>query len=88
MRRLLVVCAIFGLAACTPSPERVCARKVRLSEERFGRTDPDTRRRGVEHCLDLARQEKKSDPKRYKCRADCLFETKRLDDAAECDQHC
>jgi hypothetical protein len=80
--------ALLFLCACTPSPERVCARKMRLSEERFGRTDPATRKRGIEHCLELARAEKQADPKKYKCRADCFLEHKRLDDAAECDKRC
>ena len=88
MRRLLPAYALIALSACTPSPERVCARKMKMSEERFGRSDPDTRRRGIEHCLDLARQEKTADPTRYKCRAECFFENKRLDDAAECDKRC
>ena len=86
--RLLTAYALLGLIACTPSAERLCARKMRLSEERFGRSDPDTRKRGIEHCLELARAEKKADQKKYKCRADCFFDNKRLDDAAECDKHC
>lgn len=85
MRAVLLGLLLIG---CTPSPERVCGWRMRLSEERFGRSDPATRRRGVEHCLELARKERAENPARYKCRSLCALDSRHLDQVFECEKNC
>lgn len=77
-----------ALAGCTPSAERLCGRKMRLSEDRFGKLDPASRKKGYAHCIELANQEKRENPKRYRCRAACVLDARHLDDAMECDKSC
>jgi hypothetical protein len=85
MRALLFGIVLIG---CTPSPERVCGWRMRLSEERFGKTDAATHRNGLKHCLDLAKRERATNPARYKCRADCALDARHLDQIFECEKNC
>lgn len=73
---------------CTPSAERVCARKMKLSEDRFGKLDPVSHKAGFRHCVELAIEERKKDPKGYKCRGNCLLDARHLDELADCDKSC
>jgi len=75
-------------AGCAPSVERVCARRMRVSEDRFGKLDPVSHRKGFEHCIELANREKRDNLARYKCRADCAFDYKHLEDVGECEAKC
>lgn len=84
---LAAVAAVAAVAGCTPSPERLCERKMQLVQ-RMGKMDADTWREGFRHCVELAREEQRANPEKYRCRADCVIAAKRLTDAAECDQKC
>lgn len=85
--RLLLVASLL-LCACTPSAERVCARKMRLSEDRFGKLDPVSHKKGFLHCIELATEERRQNPARYKCRGNCVLDARKLDELADCDQTC
>lgn len=85
VRALLAVVLLVG---CTPSAERVCAKRMRVSEDRFGKLDPPAHRKGFQHCLELANREKRDNLPRYKCRADCVLEHKHLDEVGECEAKC
>jgi hypothetical protein len=61
---------------------------MRVSEDRFGKLDPVSHRKGFEHCIELANREKRDNLTRYKCRADCVFEYKHRVDVGECDSMC
>lgn len=80
--------ALVVLAGCTPGVERVCARRMRVSEDRFGKLDPVAHKKGFLHCVELAKREKQENLPRYKCRADCVLDHKHLDDVGECEAKC
>ena len=86
MKRALLLGVV--LAGCTPSAERVCGRRMRVSEDRFGKLDPLSHRKGFEHCIELANLEKRENLARYKCRADCVFDNKHIEDVGECESKC
>jgi hypothetical protein len=82
---VLLVVALLG---CTPSAERVCAKRMRVSEDRFGKLDPVSHRKGFVHCVEVAEKEKRENLPRYKCRADCVLDHKHLEDVGECEAKC
>ncbi len=88
VRRLGLGALALLLIACTPSEERVCARKIKLSEDRFGKMDRVSHRKGFLHCIELAKDERAKHPARYKCRADCVLDARHLDEIGECEQAC
>jgi hypothetical protein len=73
---------------CTPSVERVCSHKVRLSEDRFGKMDPVSHKAGLRHCIELANREKKENLARYKCRSACVLDARHLDEIDACERGC
>lgn len=89
---LIALVAFTALAnfvtGCTPSAERVCGRKMRLSEDRFGKLDPASRKKGFAHCIELAKEEQRVSPAKYKCRANCVLDGRKLDEVMECDKSC
>lgn len=88
MRFLSLAALVLTALGCTPSEERVCARKVKLSEDRFGKMDPVSHRKGFKHCIDLAKEERSKNPVRYKCRGNCVLDARHLDEIGECEQAC
>lgn len=76
------------LAGCTPSEERVCARKIKLSEDRFGKMDPVSHKKGFIHCIELAKEERQKNLPRYKCRSDCVLDARHLDEIGDCERSC
>ncbi len=87
-RALALLTACLAIAGCTPSAERVCARKVKLSEDRFGKMDPVSHKKGFRHCVELAEREKREHPARYECRSACVLDAKHLDDIDACEREC
>ena len=88
LRALVFFAACLAVAGCTPSTERVCARKVKLSEDRFGKMDPVSHKQGFRHCVELAEREKREHLERYKCRSACVLDAKHLDDVDMCEREC
>lgn len=86
MKRALLLLVL--LAGCTPGAERVCARRMKVSEDRFGKLDPVSHRKGFVHCVELAEREKRENLPRYKCRADCVLDHKHLEDVGDCEAKC
>ncbi|GAC1353065.1 MAG: hypothetical protein NVSMB1_22450 [Polyangiales bacterium] len=76
------------IIGCTPSPERLCARKMRLSEDQWGKMAPEVHRLGLKNCIEDARQRQRDDKKRYACHADCVMSSKGLYDGADCERQC
>lgn len=84
----MFLAAGLALAGCTPSAERVCARKVKLSEDRFGKMDPISHKQGFRHCVELAERDKRDNLARYKCRSACVLDAKHLDEIEACERDC
>ena len=84
----IVVAVGLLVAGCTPSPRRLCARKMELAQDQWGKMDPDTRRAGMKNCVDQATREKLDDPKKYACSAACVMESKNISIAADCNRKC
>jgi hypothetical protein len=85
LRLLLPIALPAVVAACAPSPKKVCARKMELVGERW---DRETYRAGMLHCIEEAKKQKQENPKLYACRAECVMSSKHLTDAADCDKKC
>lgn len=89
MRRLAPLSSILlalALTGCAPSPERVCKRMIDLQGGFF--QNEQERKDGLRYCVELKSQQKRENPKKYECEADCVLSEHDLVAASECNAKC
>ncbi len=91
LRTVLAVAALAPLlAACAPSPEKICEHIVDLTKKELGdKVDAmsdeqiDEIRKG---CLENAKKDQEKDRKKYAKRAKCVQKAESLDDLRDCER--
>lgn len=80
---LLLATSLFG---CAPSPERVCKKMIDLQGGWF--SSDQERADGFKYCVQVKTEQKRANPAKYKCEADCVIDERNLVAASECNAKC
>ncbi len=81
-----VVLLLGPLAGCAPSPERVCKKMIDLQGGWF--SSDQERAEGFKYCVQVKAEQKRTNPAKYKCEADCVIDERNLVAASECNAKC
>ena len=82
----LAIAAITATAGCAPPPERVCRKMIDMQGGWFA--DDHERAEGFKYCVQVKTEQKRQNPARYKCEADCVLDERDLVAASECNAKC
>jgi hypothetical protein len=75
-----------SLLGCAPSPERVCKKMIDLQGGWF--SSDQERADGFKYCVQVKTEQKRTNPTKYKCEADCVIDERNLVAASECNAKC
>lgn len=85
------VVAVVVCAACTSSPNKVCAKLTELSAKKLaksGLVTKEDRQNMEQSCVQELEHDKQESPERYDCVAKCVNASKDVDDLDPCLKKC